>query len=646
MNIGLFPDPHPEELLYSACARYDGRMRYPNKAAALREMFGSSSAAAMVDLPARIDNLVAVLPPFHAYTADRLVEENTHFTYYAPFLPRGRASALKDDMRGAGGNHVRERVGLTASHIQLPAALRFCPVCVMEDRSKFEETYWHRVHQITGVDVCPDHAVFLEMSHAPWRDRKNPYRFYSADDAVYAVKPRHLNLSQADHSIRLKVARDALWLLRSTSLSLDLDTLRQRYYSLLLEQGYAYYNGRVRVNRLLKALTEFFSPEYLTEIRCPIGSPSSAWPLRLVSKDGMTAAQNPIRHLLLMAFVGRTAEQIFTSSGEFKPFGEGPWPCLNRASTHYGKLLIGQCHITDCIVKKRSGKPEGTFACRCGFTYKRIGPDASEEDRLKRDSVQTYGPVWEKALRRLWSQVDVPLQRVGSGLGVSELTTVRYAIRLGLPMNEPGLRRVSRKTIERYGRYRKTRLGTLEAYRKCWLGVLEANRGATRHQLMEASGYLYSWLRKNDGEWIEAHLPPRRERDKRPRGRSIDWEEIDQKLSRDLVAAAISIKCLPGKPVRALLAALIKKVGCRRWIQRYRQKLPLSAEAICEHAESLAAFAIRKITWSEEYFYLKGIMPTRAQFIRYTGLFNKTGRAPEIQNAIDMAVSNLTARIQ
>src|ERR1700749_385379 len=184
MNIGLFTDPHPEELLYSACARYSDRMRYPNKAAALQELFGSKSAAAMVDLPVKIENLIAVLPPFHSYTADSFIDGNTLFPYYAPFLPAGRALSLKRDMCGIGGNRVRERVGLTAGKIPLPAKLLFFPLCVKEDQDRFRETYWHRIHQITGIDVCPHHVVFLEQSRAPWRDRRTPYKFFSAEKSV------------------------------------------------------------------------------------------------------------------------------------------------------------------------------------------------------------------------------------------------------------------------------------------------------------------------------------------------------------------------------------------------------------------------------------------------------------------------------
>lgn len=455
------------------------------------------------------------------------------------------------------------------------------------------------------------------------------------------ITPHYLNLSDSRHSILLKVASNAAWLLRRTVPDVNLHILRDRYFNLLLARGYAYYNGRIRVTKLLKALQDFYTPEYLTELQCDISSPSCAWPLRILLKDGTTAAQNPLKHLLLMTFLDCTAEQVFTTFIEYKPFGIGPWPCLNRASKHYGDLLIEQSHVTDNLVKNRRGRPEGTFACRCGFVYKRIGPDTSDTDRFTYSSVQGYGPTWERLLRRLWSKTKIPLRDVGIQLGVSDLTVVRHAIRLGLLMNQPGARRVSEKTIERYSKHRDTRQNVLRAYRQEWLAVLKANPRARRQQLMSVANFLYLWLRKNDGEWIEAHLPKSHSWKTTPRGKFADWKRADRKLARDILMAVSRIKNLSGKPVRASLAAIIRIVGRRGWIQKYLDMLPLTARAISEHAESLIVFLIRKILWAEEHYRQEGIRPTRAQLVRYAVVNNKAGHTAAVQSAIDAAMERL-----
>lgn len=39
--------------------------------------------------------------------------------------------------------------------------LRFCPICVSEDRERFGESYWHRLHQLQGMNCCNIHKCRL-----------------------------------------------------------------------------------------------------------------------------------------------------------------------------------------------------------------------------------------------------------------------------------------------------------------------------------------------------------------------------------------------------------------------------------------------------------------------------------------------------
>jgi hypothetical protein len=65
--LGCFPAPYPDELLYSLCARFHGRMQYPNKKDTMQELFGDEAAIAVVDLPSNLGSLVSALPPSSPY---------------------------------------------------------------------------------------------------------------------------------------------------------------------------------------------------------------------------------------------------------------------------------------------------------------------------------------------------------------------------------------------------------------------------------------------------------------------------------------------------------------------------------------------------------------------------------------------------
>jgi len=59
--ITCFPDPHPDEIFYSLCARYANRMKYSAKTAVTRDLFGSNAPLVNIAFPSRLGTLVANL---------------------------------------------------------------------------------------------------------------------------------------------------------------------------------------------------------------------------------------------------------------------------------------------------------------------------------------------------------------------------------------------------------------------------------------------------------------------------------------------------------------------------------------------------------------------------------------------------------
>lgn len=638
--IGFFPDPYPDELLYSVCARLSLRSKYPRITATVRELFGSENATAIIDLPGRLTFLVSQLPPGHLYTAERLIEEHTLLPFYAPFLPPERLQNCKEDLCSARGNRIRERLGITASRLKLRECFRYCPTCVEEDRKKYGETYWHRIHQVTGVEICPHHAISLETSSAYWKDSKSPGKFISAEKALLDVSPSLLRLPEAQHPILLKIATDAAWLLRQRNLSIGPEILNRRYYNLLLRNGYAYYNGRIRTRELLRDFIGFYSPELLDKLRCSINDTSHSWVTRLALKDKATVVQHPLCHLLLLTFLGYIAKEVLTQFTEYKAFGAGPWPCLNRASGHFNQPRVSECRVVDSLVKGKSRRPMGIFTCDCGFIYTRMGPDTSEEVRGHTDSVRAYGHIWEDTLSQLWLDQTISIREMAHTLGVYEATVVRRAIQLGLPYpRNLSTIKQSVKISKRYLIRRRAMLDTLGDRRREWLSVIKAHPNASRSELRRISYYLYFWLRRNDLDWLESHIPPSR---KSVRKTSLlDWDSADRQLSVLVKAAATRINNLPGRPTRTSITAIIKEVGSRSLLEKQLDKLPLTAKVIEEHVESLGPFEIRKVLWAEELYIRDRVSPTKAQFIKRAGVKNITGGTLAVQSAIDGALKRL-----
>jgi len=638
--ITSFTDPHPDELLYSVCARYINRMRYPNKINAIRDLFGHVIMPP-VEFPNRLDYLVSSLPPNHKYTVDEFIDNYTSFPFYSQFLPIERVQPIRDDMHKDDHNCVIQRMGFNVNRAYWPDWLRFCPECVLDDRKEFKETYWHRIHQLQGINVCPIHAVFLESSKMSTRSGSIPKTRFSAETLVDETPAKHLNLSNHIHAIQLKVALCANWLLQWRGVPLGLPVLRNRYYNLLLKQGYAYYKGRIQAKKLATDFEKYFTSDYLRSLGCAFNQNTQrSWLIKLLMGSNTEISNLPIRHILLLIFLGQTAETFFTDFKEFKPFGSGPWPCLNPAADHYRQLHVNSCRV-DQGAKKHIGMPMGTFSCNCGFKYTRPGPDKSEEDKFKFSSIQSFGVVWDNALRELWEDASLTAREIGSRLGVHECTITRRGLKLRLRYPRPtsySIAKFSNPISRRLLMTQPTPEERLNTQRQKLLTAIKANPQASRTELYLLLTYCLDWLRKHDREWLESQLPPSKGK-ARP-AKTIDWEVRDRETAEEVEKAVASLREITGPPVRISKDAIMNKVGTRRASFEWRLlKLPLTAQTLEKCVEPFEDFLIRRILWTTECLRAKNIIPSRSVFLRKTGTVQWIFNSERVREAVDVALS-------
>ncbi|HEX8734430.1 MAG TPA: TnsD family Tn7-like transposition protein, partial [Pyrinomonadaceae bacterium] len=617
-------------------------VKYRNKQSHISELLGNRGLSAVVDFPNRLDYFVSILPLGNFYSVERIINENTLLPFYEPFLPSDRAELVRQEMKDdSKDNHLRSRAATTVKQVKMPEHLRFCPLCVEDDKNEYGETYWHRLHQLPGVLVCPKHSCFLEDSSLEWK-RGIGSHFYSAEDYISRKKPRLLKQSNANQQVLIKLAENAEWLLCQNYISIGNDVIRDRYYNQLLKKELAYYNGRIRNNKLFKAFQDFYSPALLATIGCQIESTHRSWIFRIVEKSKTDMIHHPIRHFLMMSFLGFTAEEFFTSFVEFKPFIDGPYPCLSRACNHYGEFRIQQCEVFDNLTKgERRGKPIAIFTCECGFIYQRVGPDKSEEDRFRYDSVREYGAVWENKLRELWDDLSLSRAEIARRLKISDLSVTNIAHRLNFPMNKPGTRVSNDKA------HRKTPRRTLseskKLYRKKWLKVLKENPQANRDKLIKLANFEYLWLMRNDAEWTKKHLPEVLKIQRKKE--HLDWQKIDDKLSMAVLRACSDIiTALP--PKRVCITEIIKITGYKKWIEKRELKLPKTTQILKEKLESLEDYMIRKLKLAERKFIEERKIPIHYQLVRGAVINNHTTKNSErIQREITITLAEIKRQL-
>lgn len=439
--IPLFLDPRPDELFYSVCARTQDAMRFDQKRSIGQYLFGNKQTTPVIDFPSRLGHVVDALPPGHNYTVDRLIDECTLLPFYTPFLPPHRVlparftiSKIQPRRKGPLGSALQQYT--------LSGPLRFCPLCVQEERTQFGTCYWHRLHQVPCVIVCLVHLVMLEESTIPKHDIR---RFISAEQAIKTVPFPRIFTEEPMRTQIVQLAEDVAWLLTHPNLMMGPDSLALRYHLILRDQGFSVSTSSVDWTRFCRVFEAYFSTELLRLFPRPLDvAVIIEWLQRIVWSAKYRV--NPTYHFLLMQFLGYSSETFFHHDPEHKPFGNGPWPCLNPVCERFQQLVIQSADMV--MSERRSSSVRGIFTCSCGFVYVRDGQDQSMDGHVDHITILLAGSRREQRFQRL-----------------------------------------------------------CEEHRMMWLRVRQEFPTATRKELCRIARRAYNWLIKHDKDWLMAHQP-------------------------------------------------------------------------------------------------------------------------------------------
>jgi Tn7-like transposition protein D/TniQ len=635
--LGTFPDPYPDELLYSVFARFSARVRYPAEQSVLKDLFGTIHVAASVHFPGHLEYLTAALPAATGYTSDYLIDNHTCLPFFEPFLTKGRVRQVREQMYKT-GHSIYVLLGIVGSHIPQPRWLRLCPQCIVEDRQHYGECYWHRVHQVPGVEVCPIHQDALSPS--PIRACNSLARplFVSAEHTVRSLTLHPFEAAPAHHQHLLPIAQDIQWLLSERMGPFDLQTLHQLYLKQLVVLGFASHQSKqVDMKGLVRAFKSFYPPELLKSFSCELDETVKRdWVGRLLKEQ--RHQYHPLRHLLLIHFLGYTAEAFFALDPEEKPFGDGPWPCLNPASDHYLEKRIQEYHVSSVkSVKKRP--PVATFSCSCGFVYSRSGPDTSEKERFRCEKILSFGSLWETRLRQLWEDPTVSFERIVTDLKSTHFLVKRQVARLGLASASQTQRQITLGP-----KHQPTQPMTWvvdqarrEDAREKWLRMMQEHPDMRRAELGNEGLRIYQWLRRNDLEWLNEKLATRKKVHKNGT-RMVDWEKRDRQIVEQ-VKHSISQMRNAHPPKKITITAIAKAIHFTG-LSGKLQNCPLTAEVLAEHLDTNESYALRRIEWIVELYRKEQVCPGKWQFIQRAGLLKRLD-GPKVKEALDLALLKL-----
>lgn len=571
--LAYFPSLYPDELLYSAIARYHITLGNNAEKQTIYDLFGNSVVCATVDLPSHLGILSKNLN--NLYSVDFLIQNHTLFPYYIPFLKKIEVERIKRYMiEGSPWGMVHSVLGIPASKIKQPDCLRFCELCIHDDVSVYHEAYWHRSHQIPGVVVCPKHREILFKTKVQYSTRAKKFEFITLTEVLNDKNEKmSINLSWMDHLV--SVAKQSAVLLSLENSFINDHTILLQH---LNRRGFITAGGRIRFSQLIESFCQFYGHEFLKFMQCEVNrNYSETWLHKLFR--GTDTISHPLRHLLAIRFLECDSNKKTLSLG-CQPFGEGPWPCLNKAAAHYGELIIQQCKVTR---SSKSRLPVGEFSCDCGFVYSRSGPDNTYKDRFTIGRIKHFGHVWKGELAEL-NTLNLSLRARASLLGVDPGTVKRQSNLLMLQLKKQHRRDISLQNNIRWERF-----------------VMSLKRSkASQVPIRKLNPKDYMWLYRNDKERLFRTMDKYKIKSN-IRSQFIDWKQRDEVFLNEVVRAVIKIKASV-KPQKITIAAVARTVAGNVPIvlEKNLSKLPKTNVFLKKHLESTEQFQIRRLVWAYE----------------------------------------------
>ncbi|WMO09336.1 TniQ family protein [Vibrio parahaemolyticus] len=155
------PQPLPDESFHSRICRHFNICGFTTEQY-LQDIFGDSRASVHPYLNA---NLGLVCKALNQSVHD-IWTNQTLAPLFFHFLPKYRQ--VIGDINVPPNSLIRASQ-ISAFRERERLHIKYCPKCAEEEVSKYGVSYWHCLHQITGVDACPRHGVWLNHVELPER---------------------------------------------------------------------------------------------------------------------------------------------------------------------------------------------------------------------------------------------------------------------------------------------------------------------------------------------------------------------------------------------------------------------------------------------------------------------------------------------
>lgn len=553
---------------------------YSIKSRVLRDNLGSYNSylgrfmkrVTSIDFPNHLFEFYEETKFIIPWTVDTIVLKHTLYKAYSAFMTKERQKALLEGMVNSSKN-VHIVLGINPSSLKRSDLPKFCPLCSREDYAKYGEAYFHRLHQIPNLNVCPDHGC-LTIEYCPSTNELSGFKYFHLTKK--SVEDAEVIYNSCDTMAKISLLfRDLL------TGKLNLNYQEINYKETIELNGFFKNNYLIR-SELVDKFQKYYKGVRDEYLKSRV-TDSYHWLGGIILRPHTIF--NPFQYMLFNQFVEDMHRR--TEIKIQHPFGSGPWLCFNKAANHYLKSVI-----TNLTLEMTSeNKTVGLFKCSCGMVYSK--QFAKVHGSLKEKTrIRERGQLWLDKLNKCIME-GCSLRETARILGTAASTV--------------------RKIMQKKPRAKYLTTELVRAKRSEWKKHLKEFRYNSYSQCRVKYSALYSWMCRYDFEWLTSTKDKKQTYQLELR---LNWEEIDVKLCDQISDTIRKLKI--EKPDSRISKTLIGKlVNHGKYILSTNlQNLPKSKEILERNLESVEDYQIRRIQNAVENLLVEGKLITKSSLIR------------------------------
>ena len=551
------PEWLPDETCYSLGSRFHRLSGHNTSKTTCKILFGHPRRGYQHDISAGLDHLSGVARGVLG-TPESIAHDHSIVPYYLAFASAQVREEVLERMAGHQIGALKYTLGLLTNGLRANHPLKGCRKCEEVDLQSHGVSYWHRVHQLPTVLVCPIHYLPLWADHTK-SDGLARFEWLLPDEIPEARRVDLLN-SPDDAAVRryLSLAQlsDHLAGFGKHS-ALEVGQVRHAM-TLALER-----NGFITPKRSLRRKSA--AAAYLVTQ----GELGRVATLRGLPVDGVTAERQLARLLRPDAGFAHPARYLavigwlWESWGDFCESYQAEHESVDTRETRPNTdttLEDLACKVADGV---RAGATISAVAAELGISVTKAQRLASQQNLPVRRRPKK---LTENARRKAESLARTGQSKrdIAASLGLSTQTITR------LLNTEPGLKRLWLAS---------RRAWTLEQYRKAWRAAVGDMPGGTTKAVRGLAPSAYAWLYRHDRDWLQQSTGLLPQANTGP-ARTVDWTRRDSQLAAEIEYHFLGgpSRALPAYPVTlGDLCALVPELRAKL---RRLDRMPRSAQLV------------------------------------------------------------------